>query len=661
MRRWIWVLALLCLAGCERLPADSLPETEAAAVETVAEAAAEPVEMPVFAVPEEVTVVDETAFAGVVPESVRELVIGPDVVRVDFGYLNALPALSKVTVDAGNLHYRSLEWEHAGSAVLALDGDDMLYFPHPEENWIDLLAKGLDEPYPSDEPITLYTCGAKIQLRLHRDWDDIGTWVMESIRYGNDTSTAVVPLEEAPVTVSGNLGFTAFRAGDVFVVGTEYYAWSNLYIFTGDSVIVHRKDDPALLNANGEPDGLTLFPDAAGQLCYRRTTHRMVAMQTVGWYLGFLTGPDQFWYEEGTVDIAEGQLLYTPTATHTVEEYITKWHGSMEEWFEQMRSDGYAYGFTSLEQIYAHSKSQLPGESAVPVSDAVKNQLIDDWEHNLAEVPCEALPRSADSLEELAMLALPEADSRLRFIEAFVTGDSDTMAELSIGKPEVYADYAQLDVARWMAWVETGKYGEDIVRFLFRLREPVPETLIFATETWLCYTVQEGLLGTHLSQPQIYGYGAEPVNVLHNFLVNHLVSAIPKNDNMSYNERWHLTCYLIHRFTSETKSSLTLEELQDYALLCFGIENFTPGDGHFWDGVYTCLGHGGSSQCLTILESGPISDELWSVVVQFYADPACTVRSHVYRYYMKLVEGEWVFDGYDWVTESPFTAFGWSV
>ncbi len=659
MRRWIWVLLLLCLTGCDALPGETLPETESAAVET----AAEPVEMPVFVVPEDVTVVDEAAFAGVVPESVTELVIGPQVVQVDFGFLNALPALSNVTVDAENLHYRSLACEYAGSAVLALNGDSLLYFPHPEDHRIDLLAEGIDEPYPAEEPITLYTCGAELQIRLHRD-EIACEWYMEAAAYGGlsaATYETIPTLGDVPVGISGNLGFTAFRAGDVFVVGTAYYAWSNLYIFTGDSVIVHREDDPALLNVFGEPDGLTLFPDEAGQLCYRRTTHRMVAMQTVDWYLSFLTGPDQFWYEEGAVDIADGQLLYTPVETHTVEEYITKWHGSMEEWFDQLRADGYAVGFTSLEQIYAHSQSTLSTDQTLPSSDEAKNQLIDDWEHNLADVPCEALPRSADSIEEFAMLALPEGDSRLRFLEAFVTGDSDTIAELSLDKPEVYADYARLDVARWMAWVETGKYGTDVVKLLFRLREPVPETLDFATETWLCYTVEEGLLGTHLSKPQIYEYGAEPVNVLHNFLANHLVSAIPKNDHMSYIERWHMTCYLIHRFTSETKSSLTLEELQNAALLCFGIENFTPGDGHIREGGYTCLGHGGSSQSLTILESAPVSDTLWSVVVQFYADPACTVRSHVYGYYMRLVEGEWVFDGYDWVTESPFGVFGWSV
>ncbi len=664
----IALTAVCCLTaglviGC-RLPEDTpLEKTDATMDDPL-------FSEPVYQVPDTVIVVDETSFMTVDTPVIEELVIGAGVEKMDFAYLSKFPALQRIAVDENNRHYRSMDIDfEGGSVVLALDGTEMLYIPDKKSNWLDLLAKGIDTPYPSDTPIRLHCCGAEMQVQFTREEDGFTCWQMDSIRYGDLSAVTVdrMPHMETPMSISGNLGFYVFRAGDILVVGTAYYQWMHAYVFTNRQVI-EMNPDTSNAHVPAGADGLTLYPGENGQLRYRRTTHRMVAMQTVDWYIGFLTGPEQFWREDGIVQIADGTLHFSPETTYTVEDYIKNQYPSMEAWFDEMKERGIDFGFDTLEDVYTHSKSLLPTEQTVPVSDEnAKNQLFDDWQHNLATVPCELLPQSADSIEELSSLGLSEQDSRLRYICAFVTGNVDTITELGLGKEDVYEEYKKLNVTRWMAWMDTGKHGEELVRFLFRLGEYQSETLTFPTETWLCYTVQEGILGTNLYDPDmyVYDYGAEPVNVLYQFLSNQVIYEIPTTDEMTDVERWHLTCYLLHRFPGTTPyenvMGMSLEEIQKYALLCFGIEDFTPGSGHQWDGVYTCLGHGGSSQCLSILDSGAITDTLWSIEVQYYAGPANTVRSHVYRYYMRLVDGEWVFDGWEAVEKAVFAPCGWSM
>ncbi len=629
------LLLLLCLPGCKTLRSmETLPETitETKPAETPL---TEIITTPVFVVPEDVTVVDETAFAGYDTTIITEITVGAWVERLDFAWLNTLPSLTTVTVDADNPFYQSVLLPYdQGFVVLSLEESEMLYLHAPANADVVLDAEGIDTPYTPEMPVTLYTSGGSLQVYFER-YEQGSAWFLDSITYGEHTKTIGYTMQ-----LTGNRNFDVFRAGDIFVAQMSYYTWSHAYVFTGRDVLELNPQYGDLTGFEMD-DGLILYPDENGQLCYRKTPHNMVAIQTYDWYIGFLTGPDQTWKEEGLVQFAGGEMHFAPQKIHTIADYFAMQDTTVEEWFEKVKANGLNAGFATLEDVYAYSLSLLPPEPEIAEDT---RQPLELWQNRELDVPCADFA-AADTVEELKNLAadydFPDWDNRIPFIEAFVTGDVTTMEALAGVPSGMYAEFAEVEVARWIAWLEKDKYQNDVLRFLFILRDYPMETLALSPETWLYGTVEEGMDGTFLTFPQ-HTPTAEAEKDLHTFL-NYMFVTLPQNNDMTYNERFRLTCYLAIRFGAE--EGLTLPQIQEYARLCFGIEDFQPSDSHLWDGVYICPGHGGSYQAFRFLtvNRGPVTDTTWVVEVQFYADPSYLVRSHVYRYYLDLVDGVWTF------------------
>ncbi len=313
----------------------------------------------VFTLPAAVTKVDAAAFAEVEVESIRELVLSSQVSEIDFSYLNTFPNLRKVTIENENPSYESYENLIGGYVLMDLTDHELLYLPPEENHEISLYGETtLTECYPQNESILMYTCGAVLDLYYTKDETD-AYWFLKSIAY--DGVRHVLDKDRQLI---GNCSFDVFRITDGFVASHSYYGWSHAFIFQNGGLIEYNPPsaDSGGYGINTGGDGVCFYPGENGELLYTKTTASMVSIQTIDWFLE-LTSADQFWKEEGVVSIADGNLVYTPTASYTVSDYFKGQNTTIEQAFEQLKENRQTQGFESLSEMFAANRSGNNGTS----------------------------------------------------------------------------------------------------------------------------------------------------------------------------------------------------------------------------------------------------------------------------------------------------------
>ncbi len=257
----------------------------------------------------------------------------------------------------------------------------------------------------------------------------------------------------------------------------------------------------------------------------------------------------------------------------------------------------------------------------------------------------------AESTEELTELGLPENDPRLRFIAAFVTGDTDALEELYGVSDGVCEGYRELKIRQWRAYTvpDENDPGSLIVRFGF-FADEVGE-LNFTAGQWNGdFNIYEIVNGIYLykfrerDHGEVSPYPGTSAGV---YAYVFLSSQHFCNFSELYGDgeaaKFALNCYILRQFDLE---SVSQSEAIEYAEEHFGLSYYDPGQSHRGeDGEYTEGGHCGTSQVLEFAGEKRLSEDLYEVTFQFYADYSKTVKSHRYSYTVRQIGEDFVFDG----------------
>lgn len=86
-------------------------------------------------------------------------------------------------------------------------------------------------------------------------------------------------------------------------------------------------------------------------------------------------------------------------------------------------------------------------------------------------------PAYADSPEELSLLGLPEDDVRIRYVKAFVSGDTETLEALCGVEEGLYDGYKSIDISRFVAYLTEDGAGKPYISL--HINAASPEIPIF--------------------------------------------------------------------------------------------------------------------------------------------------------------------------------------
>ena len=150
--------------------------------------------------------------------------------------------------------------------------------------------------------------------------------------------------------MSGNLSVHAFEADGAFVFMTKYYNFGEGYIFSNGTVYEIAEDysNPTLGNLNG--DSLSLYKGTDGKIHYRKIAGDVTpAQQSDFIFLTYVTSRDQYYGEEGTVTLDDGELVFSRTELKTVSDYFESNGRTIDEWFENLDKSDFDKIFTGVD------------------------------------------------------------------------------------------------------------------------------------------------------------------------------------------------------------------------------------------------------------------------------------------------------------------------
>jgi len=285
------------------------------------------------------------------------------------------------------------------------------------------------------------------------------------------------------------------------------------------------------------------------------------------------------------------------------------------------------------------------------------------WPIEGIRYPSKNLPFSTDNLISADQLGLEEHDSRYRFLQAFVDGDSDALEAFcapSLPKGS-YGAVSDLVFETYTAY----RIGDDIGFNVILSKSDIDSLPVGIS---LRFAVYEGINGTHLSgganEPYIHLQVRDTIDL---YLDCSYAYDIPESNEMEDTFRWSITEYLCARRGNTRPDGVTaMSEVQLIAdaETYLGIHNFTPDDFHRrGDGSYDILPHGGHGIVYNILSAEPSASGIgMTVIVQFYADASKFVKSHTYRYELELTdEGQFAFTDCVKISESVYEPLRWAV
>lgn len=265
----------------------------------------------------------------------------------------------------------------------------------------------------------------------------------------------------------------------------------------------------------------------------------------------------------------------------------------------------------------------------------------------------------ADSIDKIDNLLSDKNDVRLRYLRAFLSKDTKELEELCFCKEGMYESYKTLEISKWIASVENDKYGNEIISFSFSLSDSKVDGLPAkdgnGNVIFYNFNIIDGIAGVSLYNPNEKAITQTAEKALNSLIGSHIITDIPKSDEMSDALRWNLTCYICSQICKE--GSKTLEEMKEYAQKCFGIEDFVPDNCHMSDGLYTDVGHGGARQYFEIVKHEYISEDRTEITVRYFADASKTIFSHSYVYAMYVNDGDWCFISSKRVNDSQYEPF----
>ncbi|MBE6541167.1 MAG: hypothetical protein E7672_01835 [Ruminococcaceae bacterium] len=304
--------------------------------------------------PDSVTEIAENAFGdSPVADEITEINIGANVTEISPRAFDNLNKIGCVNVATDNPKYSFIDVFLSSTRegiytcsywAWFKEGADAAIYRKDNSNYpLPMRVNKIHTESP-DEVVTVLCDGAELEISfVTEDYTGNYSARLHSIKYGEQ----VLEFDE-PFSLTGNFSVYSFNFADGYVF-TRRSTTDDAYIFTKDGIITLPWGN---VRENG---AVTLSCDENGSLCYHKENGEFASesRQTADPFSSIITGPDFYFGEDGRVDIVQGEYMFIPEITYTVEDYITYRHEmTMEEWFDEF----VLFEFDSLEEMYQFNK-----------------------------------------------------------------------------------------------------------------------------------------------------------------------------------------------------------------------------------------------------------------------------------------------------------------
>lgn len=260
---------------------------------------------------------------------------------------------------------------------------------------------------------------------------------------------------------------------------------------------------------------------------------------------------------------------------------------------------------------------------------------------------------SITDIEDFEDLGLTKDDYRYLAIKAFLDGDTTTLEELGGFEEGIFDSYKTLKIGEYSIYL--GEY--EVVFFKFNVTESGLDTMPVGQYTYL---VDTGM-GTWFSPKNRTSIElTTPHKAIYYWIIMsgeytfHDLESLDETEKLYY-ERVIIDYILV------LHDGITLEQFQEYARILFGINDLTPSEFYKSEtGLYSLPPRGGSTWSNKVL-SETEENNITTITIQFYADWAETIKSHVIEYKLMNVDGNLVFISSDYIYESQLEPAHYSV
>lgn len=274
-------------------------------------------------------------------------------------------------------------------------------------------------------------------------------------------------------------------------------------------------------------------------------------------------------------------------------------------------------------------------------------------------------PSPEPSQEPLAMiydindwekLGLSKNDERYKYLNAFITGDTTTLAEFAGLPTEAYDEYKTVKLGEYTITLEDNPYSSE--------KDVVININVLSSDIYYYSVGQHSFIirddfDTHLHNPELensweYTKAQAVLNLWFNCTGYYDLTDYLSGDPQEWTE-WHrheILDYLQLVFGENIE--WTLEAVQDYAEKYLGVVGLVPPEDLLTgDGTYDGMGHGLYSIYYRYIDE-VIEGGLIIITVQFYADYANTIESHTVIYRMQEIDGGYKILDSNVIFKSPY-------
>lgn len=261
-------------------------------------------------------------------------------------------------------------------------------------------------------------------------------------------------------------------------------------------------------------------------------------------------------------------------------------------------------------------------------------------------------PLVITDINEIEKLGFNKKDDNYRLIKAFLDGDTTAMEKIIFFEAGVYDSYKTLKIGEYS--IRLGENRRLI--FSFNVIESGLDTLPVGEHTfiadWGYFSLNnENLVEQTPAQKALYRW-----HVLYRSDCGIYDFSNPES-LVDYEKEIYLSS--LSNYIIMTHGELTLQEFQQYAFKITGNSNIQPTDLDIYEnGKYGIFARGGVSLSHKYIDEKE-ENGITTVTIQFYADWAETIKSHVIEYKLKNIDGDWVFISSNFVYKSQYEPAGW--
>lgn len=294
--------------------------------------------------------------------------------------------------------------------------------------------------------------------------------------------------------------------------------------------------------------------------------------------------------------------------------------------------------------------SQSEDKSSVSEETSIESTQV------VSEDSTSEIVASITDIDDFEKLGLTKENNLYLLINAFLNGDTATLEEMGDFEEGIFDAYKSLEIGDYSLRLNE----DEIILFDFDIIKSELETMPVGQYTLYAY---DGMAVCYF-----YDHDDDSEwTTVHKALYQwHVLSGSSEheldfsNPSTLVGSERDAYIYKLTEYILWYHKDITLEQFQQYAYLYSGIADVQP-DSSFdnGNGTYSVPGHGVSSWSHDSIEEKE-ENGITTVTIQFYADWAKTIKSHVIEYKLKNIDGDWVFLSSDCTYKAQFEAASFS-